>query len=107
MVVVPGGATVVVTRTVTQVALPLVTFEATTTIGGEIVLSSSTVCFREHPEVERDLNEHGFEVVDVHDAPDRLINSRPCQSNNGLRRSHFFSRSGQAQQATDAMATPA
>lgn len=70
-VVVPGGATVVVTRTVTQVALPLVTFETTTTVGGEIVLSSSTLCYRERPEVERDLNEHGFEVVDVRDAPDR------------------------------------
>lgn len=70
-VAVPGGETVVVTRTVTQVALPLVTFETTTTVGGEIVPSSSTLRFRERPEVERDLNEHSFEVVDVRDAPDR------------------------------------
>ncbi len=70
-IIVPGGATVVFTRTVTDVALPLVTFETTTTVLGEIVLSPSTLRFRERDEVELDLDEHGFEVVDVRDAPDR------------------------------------
>jgi ubiquinone/menaquinone biosynthesis C-methylase UbiE len=70
-VVVPGGATVTVSRTVTEVALPLVTFQTTTTVGGEEVPSSSTLRFRERAEVERDLARHGFEVVEVRDAPDR------------------------------------
>lgn len=30
-----------------------------------------TLRFRDLPEVERDLDDHGFEVVDVRDAPDR------------------------------------
>ena len=70
-VVVPGGATVVYTRTVTEVALPLVTFETTTTVDDEIVPSTSTLRFRERHEVQRDLDEHGFDTVDVRDAPDR------------------------------------
>lgn len=65
---VPG---VVVSRTVTDVALPLVTFETTTTVAGETVPSSSTLRFRERNEVEGYLVAHGFEVVDVRDAPDR------------------------------------
>lgn len=68
---VPGGGTVVVTRTVTRVAPPLVTFETTTAVGGVIVPSSSTLRFRQRQEVEADLGEHGFEVVDVREAPDR------------------------------------
>lgn len=65
------GSSVVVSMTVTEVALPLVTFESETTVGGEAVASASTLRFRERDEVERDLIEHGFEVVDVRDAPDR------------------------------------
>ncbi|MEO5853779.1 MAG: class I SAM-dependent methyltransferase [Nocardioides sp.] len=68
---VPGGGAVVVTRTVTDVALPLVTFQTTTTTGGEAVPSTSTLRFRGRYEVEADLGEHGFELVDVRDAPDR------------------------------------
>jgi SAM-dependent methyltransferase len=67
----PDGRTVVVSMTVTEVALPLVTFESTTTTGGEVVESASTLRFRERDEIERDLDQHGFEVVDVRDAPDR------------------------------------
>jgi SAM-dependent methyltransferase len=70
-VTVPGGATVVVSRTVTEVAPPLVTFDAVTTVGGEVVHSVSTLRFRDRHEVERDLDAHGFRVVDVRDAPDR------------------------------------
>jgi SAM-dependent methyltransferase len=67
----PDGRTVVVSMRVTEVALPLVTFESETTIGSEIVQSASTLRFRERQEIERDLDAHGFEIVDVRDAPDR------------------------------------
>lgn len=67
----PDGRTAVVTRTVTVVDLPLVTFEGSTTIGDEILTSTSTLRFRERAEIERDLRSHGFAVSDVRDAPDR------------------------------------
>ena len=70
-VAIPGGANVVVSSTVTEVALPLVTFASTTTIGGEVVHSASTLRFRTRREVEEDLDDHGFETVEVRDAPDR------------------------------------
>ncbi len=68
---VPDGSTVLVTRTVTRSDLPLITFDSTTTLDGEVVRSSSTLRFRSRAEVEADLSDHGFEVVDVRDAPDR------------------------------------
>jgi SAM-dependent methyltransferase len=67
----PGGTTAVDSMTVTDVALPLVTFDSVTVIGGDVLSSSSTLRFRDRDEVERDLEEHGFEVIDVRDAPDR------------------------------------
>ena len=67
----PGGSTVVVSRTVTDVALPLVTFKTATAVDGGVVPSTSTLRFRERQEVEQDLEEHGFDVVEVRDAPDR------------------------------------
>lgn len=67
----PDGAEVVTSRTVTEVALPLVSFVATTTVAGEAVSSASTLRFRQRQEVEEDLEAHGFQVVDVRDAPDR------------------------------------
>ena len=67
----PGGRTAVVARTVTGVDLPLVTFEGSTTIGDEILTSTSTLRFRTREEIERDLVAHGFTVEDVRDAPDR------------------------------------
>jgi SAM-dependent methyltransferase len=70
-VTLPDGTTVVVSRTVTEVALPLVSFQTETTVGGEVVPSASTLRFRPRAEVEQDLDEHGFQVVDVRDAPDR------------------------------------
>lgn len=70
-VTVPGGATVTVSRTVTEVVLPLVTFESTTTVDGEVVPSTSTLRFRDQEEVRQQLHAHGFEVVEVRDAPDR------------------------------------
>jgi SAM-dependent methyltransferase len=71
IVALPDGTSVVVTRTVTEVALPLVTFETTTTVGGDLLPSSSTLRFRQRDEVEADLRRHGFEVTDVRDAADR------------------------------------
>lgn len=68
---VAGDASVVVQRAVTEVALPLITFESTTIIDGQAVSSRSTLRFRERSEVEADLRTHGFEVVEVRDAPDR------------------------------------
>ncbi|GAA1154137.1 hypothetical protein [Nocardioides aquiterrae] len=70
-VVLGAGRQVVVRRTVTAVALPLVTFESVTTLDGVDVPSTSTLRFRERAEVERDLARHGFTVVEVRDAPDR------------------------------------
>jgi hypothetical protein len=67
----PDGRTAVVSCTVTEVALPLVTFEGSTAIGEEIMRSTSTLRFRERSELERDLSRYGFNVLDVRDAPDR------------------------------------
>lgn len=67
----PDGRSAVVTRTVTGVDLPLVTFEGSTTIGDEILTSSSTLRYRDRPEIEHNLFSHGFTVSDVRDAPDR------------------------------------
>ncbi|MBC7276653.1 class I SAM-dependent methyltransferase [Nocardioides sp.] len=67
----PDDRLAVVTRTVTAVHFPLVTFEESTTIGDEILTSTSTLRFRDRPEVEHDLLSHGFAVSDVRDAPDR------------------------------------
>lgn len=67
----PDGRTAVVTRTVTGVDLPLVTFEGSTTIGADVLTSTSTLRFRDRAEVEHDLFAHGITVEDVRDAPDR------------------------------------
>jgi SAM-dependent methyltransferase len=70
-VALPDGSTASVSRTVTEVALPLVTFETHTRVGSEVVASVSTLRFRQRHEVERDLVVHGFHVVEVRDARDR------------------------------------
>jgi hypothetical protein len=48
-----------------------VTFEGSSAVGEEIMRSTSTLRFRERYELERDLSRHGFDVLDVRDAPDR------------------------------------
>lgn len=70
---VPGVGRVEDWNQVTAVDLPLVTFEGVCVFesDGAVLKSVSTLAFRERAEVERDLCEHGFEVVDVRDAPDR------------------------------------
>lgn len=79
----PGGTKAVVSRTVSEVALPLVTFESETVIDEEVLPSMSTLRFRDRREIERDLEDHGFAVVDVRDAPDR-----PGKENVFLARRH-------------------
>jgi SAM-dependent methyltransferase len=56
----------------TAVDLPLVGFRTTYVLpGGEVLVSGSTLRFREPDEVAADLVGHGFTVADVRDAPDR------------------------------------
>ena len=57
---------------VVDVSEPLVTFVWTWIFpDGERLTSTSTLRFRDRPEVEADLQAHGFTVTDVRDAPDR------------------------------------
>lgn len=67
----PDGRRGTTSRTVTRVALPLVTFESTLGLADETLRSVSTLRFRKRDEIEADLVTHGFEVVEVRDAPDR------------------------------------
>lgn len=67
----PDGRSVVVSRTVTEVALPLVTFETITIVERETIESTSTLRFRSCEELETDLRSHGLQVIEVRDAPDR------------------------------------
>lgn len=70
-VVLPDGRHGLDSMTVTEVALPLVTFEGSLVLPDETLKSVSTLRFREYDEIVRDLEGHGFEVVEVRDAPDR------------------------------------
>ncbi|MCL2611757.1 MAG: class I SAM-dependent methyltransferase [Nocardioidaceae bacterium] len=67
----PDGTPAILTRVVTEVALPLVTFERSIAVGAVTLRSVSTLRFRERGEIERDLAAHGFVVEEVRDAPDR------------------------------------
>jgi SAM-dependent methyltransferase len=57
----------------TAVELPLVSFRLTYRFlaTGELLVSDSTLRFRERSELEDSLAESGFDVVEVRDAPDR------------------------------------
>lgn len=70
---VPGVGPVESWVELTEVAGPLVTFRWTYRFAadGEVLVSDSTLRFREREEVERDLRAHGYVVEDVRDAPDR------------------------------------
>ncbi|MBZ5738740.1 class I SAM-dependent methyltransferase [Nocardioides mangrovi] len=70
-VTLPDGTEVGVARRVTEVAPPLVTFVWETTVDGVVVPSISTLRFRTYDELVADLGAHGFEAVDVREAPDR------------------------------------
>lgn len=67
----PGGDVAVVSRQVIEIDWPHVSFVGRVEVGGETLTSTSTLRFRGRDEVERDLSEHGFDVVEVRDAPDR------------------------------------
>jgi hypothetical protein len=56
-----------------DVSGPLVTFRGTCVFAsdGEVLLSDSTLRFREAEEVESSLVEHGYVVQEIRDAPDR------------------------------------
>ncbi|NYE37472.1 SAM-dependent methyltransferase [Nocardioides cavernae] len=71
-VTLPDGRTATASMSVTEVALPLVTFVGTISVDGEDLRSTSTLRFRSRAEVGRDLAAHGFDVVEVREAPDRL-----------------------------------
>ncbi|WP_329457547.1 class I SAM-dependent methyltransferase [Streptomyces sp. NBC_01497] len=70
---VPGVGTVTSWVDVTSLDGPLVTFRWTYVFAedGQVLTSDTTLRFRERPEVEADLAEGGFELVDVRGAPDR------------------------------------
>lgn len=65
------GSEVVWSRRVTEVALPLVTFETVIVVDGTSVPSVSTLRFRGRDEVIADLSRHAFAVREIRDAPDR------------------------------------
>ncbi|MXG88885.1 methyltransferase domain-containing protein [Nocardioides flavescens] len=67
----PDGRTATVTRTVSEVALPLVTFAEEAQLDGEVLESVSTLRFRTLDEMAADLSTAGFELADVRDASDR------------------------------------
>ncbi|MEV0562527.1 methyltransferase domain-containing protein [Dactylosporangium sp. NPDC050588] len=69
---VPGVGVVEERRSVTEVRPPFVSFRYTYTFqNGETVHSDSTLRFRDRQEVTRSLEDAGFTVLDVRDAPDR------------------------------------
>jgi SAM-dependent methyltransferase len=56
----------------TEVASPLVSFRTTFVLAdGDVMTSDSTLRFRERDEVEADLADHAYELLEVRDAPDR------------------------------------
>lgn len=68
----PNGSVVETWNEVTNVDLPLVTFHGTFRFAdGSTTVSASTLRFRTRDEIESGLDDAGFDVVDVRDAPDR------------------------------------
>lgn len=65
------GKTAVISRSVTEVSMPLVTFVYEAVVEDEVLLSTSTLRFRTYKQIEQDLDANGFEVVDIREAPDR------------------------------------
>ncbi|MET8873125.1 class I SAM-dependent methyltransferase [Nocardia sp. NPDC004604] len=70
---IPGIGRVEQRLEVRAVDLPLVSFRHTYSFAadGAVVVSDSTLRFRERAEVESDLISHGYRVCDIRDAPDR------------------------------------
>ncbi|HKN99127.1 MAG TPA: class I SAM-dependent methyltransferase [Pseudonocardiaceae bacterium] len=69
----PGIGPVEQSREVTEVNLPYVSFRYTYHFhaDGAVVVSDSTLRFRDRPELEATLTETGYRVLDVRQAPDR------------------------------------
>jgi ubiquinone/menaquinone biosynthesis C-methylase UbiE len=69
----PGTGPVQQRLEVTAVSLPLVSFRYTYTFiaDGAVITSDSTLRFRGRDEVESSLAAHGYQVLDVREAPDR------------------------------------
>ena len=69
---VPGVGEVELRTEVTRVALPLVSFRHHYTFpDGDVLHSDSTLRFRDRAEVEASLVTHGYDTLDVREAPDR------------------------------------
>lgn len=70
---IPGVGRVDDWNQVIEVALPLVTFEGVCVFeaDGAVLTSTSTLAFRARTDIESDLRDLGFEIVDLRDAPDR------------------------------------
>ena len=70
---IPGHGPVETRLEVTAVDLPLVSFRTTNTFlaDGEVIVSDSTLRFRDREELEQHLAAAGFRVLDVREAPDR------------------------------------
>jgi 2-polyprenyl-3-methyl-5-hydroxy-6-metoxy-1,4-benzoquinol methylase len=70
---VPGSGPVEQRREVTAVDLPLVSFRYTYTFlaDGTVIASDSTLRFRSREELEINLSDAGYQVLDVREAPDR------------------------------------
>jgi SAM-dependent methyltransferase len=70
---VPGVGPVERRLQVTVVSLPFVSFGYTYLFqaDGAVITSDSTLRFRGRDELESSLSEHGYQVLDVRDAPDR------------------------------------
>lgn len=70
---IPGNGPVERRREVTAVTLPFVSFRHTYTflVGGAVLTSDSTLRFRSRGELQSSLAAHGYQVLDVREAPDR------------------------------------
>jgi len=70
---VPGAGAVEQHFEITDVRLPLVSFRYTYRFltDGTVITSDSTLRFRSRDEVESSLAAHGYQVLDVREAPDR------------------------------------
>ncbi|PZT71762.1 MULTISPECIES: class I SAM-dependent methyltransferase [unclassified Streptomyces] len=70
---IPGVGSVESWVRLIDVSPPLVTFRWTYVfaVDGQVLTSDSTLRFRERDEIEADLAAHGYEALDVRDAPDR------------------------------------
>lgn len=68
---VPGAGRVDRSFALTEVAPPFVSFRQTYRLGGEVVVSDSTLRFRDLEEITDALQRHGFVVDGVGQAPDR------------------------------------